>query len=1164
MEHSASNAELREPSRDGNSLLRMCSQPWASAELVSHYALLVSCSPGLVKVRPEVLSRCSPQAQSTGECSHSIGRDQIMQLADIELEAQDLLRSKAVALTFIACHNHIDVPESSGMCQIPYLIFHNLQRSNLRCQYPAAAAHQIQMQRHRLQQLPHLLQRGPCIIFTNGYFNFSCDTAEIVWVSLVPENSALAFFDKNDGKMFIFTGMIAECSNDDQLAIIMTHEMAHALLSHMGCEVSDYLQTLLEAGETGPTEENIREWLNGENGGPGYQIQTGEKIAPDVLSPTTTNQNTDEEELQPLSKSKLSSAREALYILIGVIDLTSDPELQPFYRHFRTACEIIGCMVIYIGYSISERDSVGKTGHKQRTFVAEAVASVEEQNPSPPLVKLNQLQHLIQSSRVSAIYSSLPVLNYLQNYAHSNIPTFAVILARRNSTPHINTAVATHLAHGKQDGERLVSSVVECRSGREKDREATLPQSAHGENCFPRFLAGLKLLEESKTLTCKSPLTWRECEKIYLRGADIQRATRNGNATKTAVARVEHIELNVTVYTAGNERKTAMQLLGNSCTTSFPGTTCCKPVYQECKEKWKNIHTVFRRHLSSKPPSGSGAQTKKDYYLSDVLQFLVPIILEGKQQVGNLPSPPRDADNLGEEQVKDLPRATLESNPQPTVDQLRRNRKQLKRKTESDQLDSCMSQYFQSKLLKNSSSKSLSSQSDDMGEPRSVFAFVSAVDECPTKLQPPLLTMTSRKLTLCDTHLESELAANETYKPITELLNKMVEMFTAISNHMDERKKDLPPVNNYSKHLLVTYLYTPHYRSGVPCPSENNIEWFSVLLTHSAAYMLKASANLKIFYTKLIHVTCLARAVHRVAEDIRSHFTNVNAIISTVKKVFLKAPSQIFSFKAALPNTPLLQKPLVQTFDEEQAVAITEANAAISCSSVSADPAYVKSNLGNLLGTITVLEERDLLLLKAVKIMRGIEENLNQASGSFGTAIVDKFNRVLQRNPGWKAEQLSNVQLIEMFLLLALIVIWAVLPDGAAILSQFISHKFVTFAIHLPFSRKLELEADIVGLDLAARACFDVREAIVFWEKMRQLTISGDEENVAEWLSTHPSHENRVEVFKKLMPSALNVRDIFKCPRLSGPDPRREVICIDEDIMCMLTDLSQFRRMCTD
>nr|CAD7263605.1 unnamed protein product [Timema shepardi] len=166
-----------------------------------------------------------------------------------------------------------------------------------------------------------------------------------------------------------------------------------------------------------------------------------------------------------------------------------------------------------------------------------------------------------------------------------------------------------------------------------------------------------------------------------------------------------------------------------------------------------------------------------------------------------------------------------------------------------------------------------------------------------------------------------------------------------------------------------------------------------------------------------LHMTCLAHAVHRVAEDITSRFPNVNAIISTVKKVFLKAPSRILSFKACLPNTPLPPQPVltrwgtwlhaalyyvdylgdiqkvVQTFDEEQAVANTEANAALSCSSVSADLAYVKSNFGNLTGAITALEARDLPLVKAVKIIRGIEENLNQASGSVGTAIVDKFNR---------------------------------------------------------------------------------------------------------------------------------------------------------------------------
>nr|CAD7261241.1 unnamed protein product [Timema shepardi] len=112
-----------------------------------------------------------------------------------------------------------------------------------------------------------------------------------------------------------------------------------------------------------------------------------------------------------------------------------------------------------------------------------------------------------------------------------------------------------------------------------------------------------------------------------------------------------------------------------------------------------------------------------------------------------------------------------------------------------------------------------------------------------------------------------------------------------------------------------------------------------------------------------------------------------------------KSPSRTLRSSMLGPDACLLSSDSVQTFDEEQAVAITEANAGISCSSVSADLAYVKSNFGNLPPAITALDTRDLPLMKDVKIMRGIEENLNQASGLVGTAIVDKFNRVLQRNP---------------------------------------------------------------------------------------------------------------------------------------------------------------------
>nr|CAD7406642.1 unnamed protein product [Timema poppensis] len=53
-------------------------------------------------------------------------------------------------------------------------------------------------------------------------------------------------------------------------------------------------------------------------------------------------------------------------------------------------------------------------------------------------------------------------------------------------------------------------------------------------------------------------------------------------------------------------------------------------------------------------------------------------------------------------------------------------------------------------------------------------------------------------------------------------------------------------------------------------------------------------------------------------------------------------------------------------------------------------------------GDCVVVEAQEEMDALYNMIMGGIEENLNQASVSVGTAIVDKFNRVLQRNPGWK------------------------------------------------------------------------------------------------------------------------------------------------------------------
>ncbi len=69
----------------------------------------------------------------------------------------------------------------------------------------------------------------------------------------------------------------------------------------------------------------------------------------------------------------------------------------------------------------------------------------------------------------------------------------------------------------------------------------------------------------------------------------------------------------------------------------------------------------------------------------------------------------------------------------------------------------------------------------------------------------------------------------------------------------------------------------------------------------------------------------------------------------------------------------------------------------------------------------------------------------------------------------------------------------------------------------LKFSREEETEADLVGLDLAARAGFDPRAGLTLWRKMAQTSSR----EAAQWLSTHPSHENRIREIELHLPQVM-------------------------------------------
>jgi predicted Zn-dependent protease len=88
------------------------------------------------------------------------------------------------------------------------------------------------------------------------------------------------------------------------------------------------------------------------------------------------------------------------------------------------------------------------------------------------------------------------------------------------------------------------------------------------------------------------------------------------------------------------------------------------------------------------------------------------------------------------------------------------------------------------------------------------------------------------------------------------------------------------------------------------------------------------------------------------------------------------------------------------------------------------------------------------------------------------------------------------------------------------------------YGIILPFSRTHESEADIMGLDLMAKAGFDPRQSVNLWQKM---DAASQGQQPAEFLSTHPSHSTRIEDLNEHMPKALSQ---YQQAQSAGKTPR--------------------------
>lgn len=139
---------------------------------------------------------------------------------------------------------------------------------------------------------------------------------------------------------------------------------------------------------------------------------------------------------------------------------------------------------------------------------------------------------------------------------------------------------------------------------------------------------------------------------------------------------------------------------------------------------------------------------------------------------------------------------------------------------------------------------------------------------------------------------------------------------------------------------------------------------------------------------------------------------------------------------------------------------------------------------------------------------------------------------------GHGLEVLSSRAVVDVFSLFLVGLIWSLIPfDILATLLHICSRKTANILIHFPYSRKLETEADEVGLTLAARACYNPATAIKVWLHLSDTAVpmgntSTDgapqgntthddvDESALEFYSTHPSNIHRYENLVQLLPKA--------------------------------------------
>lgn len=143
-----------------------------------------------------------------------------------------------------------------------------------------------------------------------------------------------------------------------------------------------------------------------------------------------------------------------------------------------------------------------------------------------------------------------------------------------------------------------------------------------------------------------------------------------------------------------------------------------------------------------------------------------------------------------------------------------------------------------------------------------------------------------------------------------------------------------------------------------------------------------------------------------------------------------------------------------------------------------------------------------------IMVYSGLVEKLNLNDAELAAVVGHEISHALREHTRERVSRAYAQQLA-----LAGLAVFTGAGDAAIGLADQVAS--VTF--QLPHSREQESEADVMGLELMARAGYDPHSAVSVWKKM----MAAEKSAPPQFLSTHPSPGNRIEELQARIPLVL-------------------------------------------